>query len=67
MLAEVGERALDELGGGSRADHLAAVTRSRDPGREVHVVSDVAFVGQKRGPGVQAHTHLDGVGGESRC
>ena len=65
VLAEVGEGgSIDEGGGRLREDDLAAVARGGDPRCEVDVVSDVALVGQKRGPGVQADPHLDRAGGE---
>ena len=40
-------------------DHLAAVAGGSDAGGEVDVVSDVALVGQKRSPGVEADPHPD--------
>src|SRR4029078_229555 len=54
VLAEVGERALvDELTSRAREQALATLARGCTPGREVHVVSHVALVGDERSSGVQ--------------
>ena len=50
---------LDELCGRGRDEHLPAVAGRRDAGGAVHVVSDVALLGDEWRPGVQADAHVD--------
>ena len=64
MLAEVGKLTFDELSGRRRDEYLSAVATGGDTGGAVDVISDVALVGEKRRPGVQADTHGDRAGGE---
>src|SRR6187551_3441688 len=47
MFPEIGQLCLDELGGRRRDDDLATMTRRRNPGGEVDVVSDVALVSEE--------------------
>ena len=62
VLAEVGELELDERGRRGRDEHLPAVAGRGDPRGAVHVLSDVALVGEQGRPGVQADPHLDRPG-----
>jgi hypothetical protein len=47
-----------------RDQHLAAVSRRRDPRRPVHVDPDVALLGHERRPRVHPDAHPDRPGGE---
>ena len=55
---------LDELRSRGRDEHLPAVPGGGDAGGTVDVSADVALVGEKRRPGVQADPDLDRAGGE---
>jgi hypothetical protein len=41
------------------------VTARRDPGRAVHVYSDISLIGEQWRAGVNAHTHADRPRGQS--
>ena len=63
MLAEVDEAVeTDERSGRGGDEHLPAVSDGRDAGGPVHVVSDVALVGDERRPGVQTDANVDRAG-----
>ena len=57
MQAEIAHLGAGEVGGRLGQQHLTAVPGSRDPRGTVHVKPDVALVGPKRLPRVQAHPH----------
>ena len=59
VLAEVGERPLDERCGRAREDRLAAVRRGRDAGGRVHVLAHVALGRHERMARVEAGAHAD--------
>ncbi len=54
MLAEVGERGIDQDAVDDGHQHLAAVTARGDAGSAVDVVSDIALLGDEWRPGVDA-------------
>ena len=64
MLAEVGERAVDELGRCLGEDDLPTMACRGDTGGEVHVLSHVALICDARRPRVQADTNMDRAWGE---
>ena len=64
VLAEIGERSVYEPCRPLGEDNLTAVTRGGDASGKVDVVSDIALLGKKRRPGVQADAHQDRAGGE---
>ena len=65
VLAEIGNgSAIDELSCRLREHHLPPVCRRPDSCREVHVVTDVAFLGNERRPRVQADAQADLAVGE---
>jgi hypothetical protein len=61
VLAEIGEvtAALDQRGGRGREDNLAAMSGGGDPRGAMHVVSDVPFVSDDRGTGVDSRSNAN--------
>ena len=64
MLAEVGERAVDELGRCLGEDYLPTMACRGDTGGEMHVLSHVALICDARRSRVQADTNMDRAWGE---
>ena len=64
VLAEVGERAVDELGRCLGEDDLPTMACRGDTGGEVHVLSHVALICDARRSRVQADTNMDRAWGE---
>ena len=63
VFAEVDERSIvDRRCGRRRHQHLPSVTHGGDPGRPVHVDTDVALVRRERGPRVDPDPHPDRAG-----
>jgi hypothetical protein len=54
----------DELSSRRGNEHLAAVTRRRDPRGAMHVEAHIALIRCNRLPGVHAHAHADRVAGQ---
>ena len=66
VLAQVAHVVPTHDGGrGRRDEHLPTVAAGSDPGRPVHVDANVAFLGQMRAAGVDAHAHPDRARGQS--
>ncbi len=66
VFPEVSDREpLDELVGRLREQDLTTGARGCDTGREMHVFSDVALVGNERGACVQTDAQADRARGES--
>jgi hypothetical protein len=59
VLAEVAQAVAGQVMSRLADEHLPTVTGSRDPGRTVHVHTDVALVGDERLAGVQSDPDLD--------
>jgi len=65
VLAEVAQLVRAQEGSrGGRDQHLSAVAAGGDPGRPVHVDSDVTLLGHVRRAGMDAHPHPDPARGK---